>query len=312
MDMDFYMTTLAPPYPMIWDEIEQGKIIPFLGAGASLIHREAGVEWDNHDSAFLPSAGELSEYLAKWSQYPPEENDKTLSKVASYVELRGGRSNLTGPLSEIFHHKANPGPVHEFLASINELPIIVTTNYDDLIESAFQKAGKPYHLVSYPVDRKDIQGSILWWKPGKKIPEELKPNELPLPNDDITIIYKMHGSIDPDGDRNDSFLITEEDYIEFLSRMTEKAAIPPKFKLRFLSSRFLFLGYGLSDWNLRVMLRNIQKTSSPGSGSGGNANSWAIQRNPSQLEEALWKGRNIDIFDIDLNKFIEKMNEYRP
>lgn len=308
------MATRIPPYPMIWDEISEGRIIPFLGAGASLVSRKPKTKWDKKDSDFLPSAYELSEFLAHYSGYPEDEVDKNLSKVASYVELSGGRVVLTKKLSEIFQHSYNPGPVHEFLASIDGLPMIITTNYDDLIECAFREADKPYHLVSYPIDKKDAQGSILWWKPGENNPTPYPPGRLPLTVGDTTIIYKMHGSIDRDHVQNDSFLITEEDYIEFLSRMTEKSAIPPQFKRSFATSRFLFLGYGLNDWNLRVMLRNIRKNvlSKTSYELNEDCKSWAIQRKPSLLDQELWSKRYVDIFDVEISEFIDKMNGNRP
>jgi hypothetical protein len=34
--------------------------------------------------------------------------------------------------------------------------IIVSTNYDTLIEQAFQEAGKPYDLVVYPTDKPEL------------------------------------------------------------------------------------------------------------------------------------------------------------
>ena len=66
----------------------------------------------------------------------------------------------------------------------------------------------------------------------------------------------MHGSISADSGW-DSFVVTEEDYVEFLSRMTDNKAIPSILIDYFQERNFLFLGYSLRDWNLRVLLRRL-------------------------------------------------------
>jgi len=45
--------------------MKAGKVIPFLGAGASLVGRPAGATWAGEQSSFLPTGGELSGLLAE-------------------------------------------------------------------------------------------------------------------------------------------------------------------------------------------------------------------------------------------------------
>jgi hypothetical protein len=70
----------------------------------------------------------------------------------------------------------------------------------------------------------------------------------------------MHGNADATDQERDSYVITEDDYVEFLSRMASQTALPATFAEPFRKSHFLFLGYGLRDWNLRVVLHKIWKT----------------------------------------------------
>lgn len=314
------MTTNQPPYDMIWDDLKDGHIVPFLGAGASLSGRPKSVRWDATDPRVLPRSDELAAFLAKKASFPEDEPTDDLSKVASYFQIVGGRDRLIRRLAEIFNREYKPGLVHEFLAEIPNLPLIVTTNYDDLIEQAFKAKHRKYHLVTYPVDQDDVAGSILWWEPDADQPKKYPPNKLPLElNRTTTTIYKMHGSVDRLRNEKHSFLITEEDYIDFLSRMTRQTAIPAQFKLHFRNASFLFLGYGLSDWNLRVMLRSVRNLplgsaaadqSSAGTDRPPDLTSWAIQRKPSMLEQKLWQApyrHRIDICDIDLNEFVEHL-----
>ena len=91
--------------------------------------------------------------------------------------------------------------MHEFLASVPKGLLIITTNYDTLIEQAFDAAGKPYHLVIYPTDRPQAAGKVLLRRaenPGTAFEEQpLAKLDLSCEPDDASVIFKMHGSVDP-------------------------------------------------------------------------------------------------------------------
>jgi len=38
--------------------------------------------------------------------------------------------------------------------------------------------------------------------------------------------------------------------------------------------------------------------------------SWAIQYNPSLLERKLWERRRVDIYDLDVNDFVEQLRKH--
>ncbi len=44
-----------PPYGVIWNRLKAGKVVPFLGAGASMAGRPPDTEWNPDSPAFLPS-----------------------------------------------------------------------------------------------------------------------------------------------------------------------------------------------------------------------------------------------------------------
>jgi hypothetical protein len=90
--------------------------------------------------------------------------------------------------------------------------------------------------------------------------------------------------------------------------MTTNAAIPAIFFEYFLERSFLFLGYGLRDWNLRVILKNLGVLLA-GSRRGEELPSWAIQKESSELERMLWKSRKVAIFDASIDDFVKKLAE---
>jgi len=178
--------------------------------------------------------------------------------------------------------------------------LIVSTNYDDLVERAFVQAGEPFDLVTYIADGPH-RGKFLHAGPaGGSTVIEIPNQYRDLSLERRTVILKIHGAVDrlaPDGE-NDSYVITEDHYIDYLTRTELANLIPVTLAAKLRKSHFLFLGYGLRDWNLRVILHRIageQKLS---------FKSWAIQRQPTDLDHEFWRKRDVDILDLDLARYV--------
>jgi hypothetical protein len=125
-----------------------------------------------------------------------------------------------------------------------------------------------------------------------------------------TVIYKMHGGVDRVDATRDSFVIDEDDYADFLVRVAEKTAIPAVFAEAASTRSFLFLGYSLRDWNLRMILSKIDRgLSHARSARDDRRESWAIQLGASALERKLWGLRNVTIFDMDLQEFVQRVRQ---
>src|SRR5689334_11392801 len=95
-----------PPYGVIWEQIERGEIIPFLGAGASLCTRPNDptghpIAWTGSDAAFLPNGSELGHWLAAKCNFP-ESDENDLAKIASFYEIRAHRHLLRRSLHDVF------------------------------------------------------------------------------------------------------------------------------------------------------------------------------------------------------------------
>lgn len=292
---------LAPPYRLILDGLHQGLVIPFLGAGASQSRaRPAGTD-DERPAIFIPTAHELASYLARKSEFPSDEAID-LAKVAQYYNLVGGRTPLHRELHHIFNRDFPIAPLHNFLASINRPLLIVTTNYDDLIERAFIERGRPFDVVIHTSDPK-IGDRLLWLEHGADAPLEISPNRLDIDLTKVTVVYKMHGAVDRRVPDRDQYVITEDDYIDFLVRMTKNRAVPAIFAELFQSSHFLFLGYSLRDWNLRVILNRLQSEGRRAS----DIISWGIQYKPSMLERKFWQKRGVEVYDMPLDEFVNEL-----
>ena len=128
-------------------------------------------------------------------------------------------------------------------------------------------------------------------------PREVSPNRLDIELGERTVVYKMHGAVDRKQPSRDQYVITEDDYVDFLARMTKNKAVPSIFADPFQTRHFLFLGYGLNDWNLRVVLNRIPK----------GIRSWAIQYQPRALERRFWQERGVEVYDFMLDEFVHQL-----
>lgn len=300
-------------YGPIIKALTAGRLVPVLGPGVNLCSRPPGVSWQT--GQYLPASHELAAYLAATFDYPLADNEN-LAKVSQYVAVMRDVGPLYDELRPIFDADYPPTPAHQLLAALPTTlrkpgypypcQLIITLNYDDVLERAFQAVGEPYDVVTY-VAEGDRRGMFLHDPTGdvESVPIE-RPNEyLDLPIDQTaarrTLILKIHGAIDRRNSDGDSYVITEDHFINFAPRM-DVTSIAPAPLLAFLKrSYFLFLGYDLSAWNLRTVL---QRVFAPRRGYA-----WAVEPAPSAMSQKFWNRQSVDILDLSLEQFVAGLSE---
>jgi hypothetical protein len=188
------------------------------------------------------------------------------------------------------------------LAALARESVIVTTNYDNLIETALEAAGKSYRRIVYVADG-EHRGKFIVLTPGKS-PYVLSEWDQTLDIEesrDITVI-KMHGS--PFIFENmGSYVVTEDDFINFLNITSLSSVIALAILLKPVRSHFLFLGYGLRDWHVRVLLYRLQSHQRLG------RNSWAVQNDVSEFERQAWRSRRIALIAAELAEYALAMRD---
>src|SRR5262249_53883065 len=105
-----------------------------------------------------------------------------------------------------------------------------------------------------------------------------------------------------------SFVITEDNYIDYLSGGDVGGQIPISVRERMAESHFLFLGYSLRDWNLRVILNRMWGAQQL------DLKSWAVQREPhgasGEIEQTLWRDRgDVDLLYVPLSEYVARLND---
>jgi hypothetical protein len=299
-------------YWLVASRILDGSVVPFLGAGANLCGRPDGERWAL--GRYLPSGRELADELARRSRYPVD-GDSDLLRVSQYVDAVLGERALYQFLRRTFDADYPPTDLHRLLAEVAPMlrargvpPLLVlTTNYDDALERALTEKGEEYELLWYEAKRGQACGHFIHRSADGLVAID-RPNEYAgLEVADRTVVLKLHGAIDRTDPKGDSYVITEDNYIDYLSRSDIAGQIPITVRERMSDSHFLFLGYSLRDWNLRVILQRIWGEQAL------DLKSWAIQReqtNPklSEIDRRLWADRgDVDLLYVPLDEYVTQL-----
>jgi hypothetical protein len=285
--------------------IAAGRVVPLFGAGVNLTSRPEDSYW-SVSGPYLPSGWELYSHLAATYEYPA--SDDGLPRLAQYIEAIAGRGTLYDELRRIFDRDYEPTPVHRFFARLpgrlrtNGDPayhqLVVTTNYDDLMERAFAEADEPADVIWYVADGRN-RGKFIHRREGgevRLIEDIVAYRGVEL--EKRSVILKLHGSVDRREPDRDSYVITINDYLEYLIRADVITLLPPELVEKLYRSHFLFLGYGLQDWNLQVILHRIWGSQEL------TTKSWAVLLRPDEVDRLLWERRNVDLVDERLAAYI--------
>lgn len=102
---------------------------------------------------------------------------------------------------------------------------------------------------------------------------------------DTTQIIKFHGDFDSD----DSIVLTESSYFD---RMDFETPLDIKLRSDILGKSLLFIGYSLSDINMRYMLYKLNKIWQ-GNNNSLPPKSYIFMTTPNPIQEKIWESRNI-------------------
>lgn len=237
-----------------------------------------------------------------------------VENVSQYVASgEDGEAELDAALSSLFEKKYQPNSLHRFLASLPAVlrsrsaspvyPLIVTTCFDNALERAFADMREPIDLVSFIGDSQG--GHFQHQTPVDKRIDIADPNtysELDMGR--RPVILKLYG-----GYASGSFQITEDHYIDYLSHRGMAELIPSSLLrvLRANDTNLWFLGYSLSLWNQRVIIRRLWQEKIKESGKPW----WAIQGLPNPSDTRIWRGYLVKVLqhtDFRMEDYISEVD----
>lgn len=261
----------------------------------------------------LPDSRQLATELAR--RFSLDEGSGDLAEVAQRVAMIKGDSQLFQALNALRISEAQPTAAHRFLADFPGMlrrrrlsprhQMIVTTGYDNALERAFEDAYEPFDLAMY-VTAENRFAHIPWddEPDGPRLIED--PDKyLAFPIDDggelrRTLIVKLH--YQPRGQEGelrwqDNYVVTEDQYIDYLP-----SRLPIQIRDKLTTTQCLFLGYAMSDWYARVLLRRIWKEARL------TERSWAIEDRPDVMEKASWEAvGKVELRNAPLAEYAAKL-----
>jgi hypothetical protein len=245
--------------------IESKKLIPFIGSGFSKPFN-------------LPTWNELMSELVQDLGYTPDiaflcgDNLQLAEFLIQKKGLSSVRSHLDRRLN-IINGNIQDSQAHMLLTEIGA-PVMYTTNWDELIERAYYYKRKPYGKVSLFSDIKK-------------------------PTFGKTEIVKFHGDFSS-GD--ETLVFTESSYFD---RLDFESPLDIKLRADMLSSTFIFLGYSMSDYNIRYMWHRLKKISQSSGHSNNEPSAYIVMAQPNPIFESICddsghiKVINLDPLDIE-------------
>jgi len=260
------------------------------------------------------AASSLRRYFAWLRRTGAIAEDPARTLSAPKGEARLPRVLRTDELHTLLEAGAAPAPVHRFFAALPPLlrdrgiphQLLVTTGYDLALEQALLAADEEFDVVSYVATGRH-RGRFFHRSPDGATRVIDLPNtyatELSLER--RTIVLKLHGGVDTSAAREqESFVVTEDDYISYLARNDVGSAVPVGLAARLRRSHFLFLGYGMREWGLRLVLDRISN------GEPLAYRSWAVVPEARPLERQFWQTRGVDLLEQPPDDYVEALASY--
>ncbi|CAB4243392.1 conserved protein of unknown function [Methylacidimicrobium sp. AP8] len=223
--------------------LEEGKLVPYLGPG--IWSGEGG-----NTPPFPTDAESLAESLARRVAVPGRAR-KILSAAAQYIESQKHRKTLRKLLLDTFSVPSPKLVLHERLAGLAPLPLVVDVWYDGALRSAFQ--GRSDWGEIQGVSQAEHPGS--WTRAYRPDGEEAAPEEASRWG---TVLYKPLGSVSPAG----NFVVSDSDLVEVFTEIDIQTPIPGVVQERRRGRHFLFLGCRFATQAERIYTRQILKRSS--------------------------------------------------
>lgn len=242
------------------DNIAEGEVTPFLGPQVS-------ADW-------LPLPRELAQTLAHDYNYPFVDSSD-LPRVAQFVGTLDNRrlrrevqQALVNGLSRRLGQELGKEARRLSLADVTEklewaqrskelveneiyhqladlkLPLYVTTSFDSFMTQALRAHGT------------DARRQVVDWRQPPSTTAQRPHHDLDPPaSPDSPVVLHLFGS----DDDLLSMVLTEDDYLDYLARISRdyEFLLPTSVNESLASTTLFFLGYGLDDIEMKVLMRGL-------------------------------------------------------
>jgi hypothetical protein len=217
---------------------------------------------------------------------------KNLTGAAQYIENFKHRKTLVGLMKAAYESKSTPTELHEFIASLHQLPLIVNAWYDDTMQLAL--AQNPSWGQVQGVSQAEYQGE---WVRYYTAQGELTDAEAAKKWQ--TLLYLPLGSSSP----ANNYIVSDSDYVEILTEIDIQTPIPEIVQQRRVGKNFLFIGCRFAYQLDRIFALQIMKRSSD--------KHWALIEGELTKNEARFlEEQNITRLDMPMTMLLNQAVTY--
>lgn len=228
-------------------EVCNGNVILFVGSGAS-------------NGLGLPTWPQLINHLGEDLGFDPDvfSSLSNALSLAEYYRLEKGSIGALRSWMDREWHVTDDllrgSRIHELIVQL-KFSLIYTTNYDPLLERAFELQGKPFNRI---INARDIARA----------------------DSRLTTIVKFHGDFEDDS----SLVISESDYF---NRLAFDGPLDIKLRADAIGKTLLFIGYSLSDLNIRLMLFQMKNLWRQSGFEDSRPRSYVLMSRPNVVQERI-------------------------
>lgn len=259
-----------------------GELVDAVRDRRSILFAGAGVSM----AVGLPSWSQLIEHMRAELELGPDDTDADYQTLAEYYRLQQGsigalRSWMDRTWS-VSEERVAKSRIHELLVAL-DFPILYTTNYDNNLEVAYRHHNRDFIKI-------------------------VSARDLTRAREGQSQIVKFHGDFEDDR----SLVLAETDYFD---RLEFDSPLDVKFRADTLGRTLLFIGYSMSDLNIRLLLHKLWRTWAQSGRRQDRPPSFVYVSRPDRVRDAVLEQWGITVLASEernpekgLLKFLERLH----
>lgn len=259
---------------VLTDAVRSGRVVIFLGAGASK-------ECLNDKGNRPPDGNQLRDSIGKKFFGKPMSNRSLMSVAEMAIGSAEGTSVVFDHVSSMFDG-FHTSEAHKSLSDFS-WRMIATTNYDTFVESAYGDVKRRRQaLIPFVKDDEPVEQRMM---------EALNP---------VTYL-KLHGCLNHRLDKDIPLVLAWEQYTTYSQNRTR---LFDRLKSIAKESPIVFIGYSLADSHIRDLVNRIEPRSRP---------RWYMVDPDAEAEDIkYWATRNVEVFVARFGEFMTELGNQIP